>query len=531
MRETDNSRNKLLIILIFIFVTTIFCFLFNHVMLFLFSFLLSIFGIVIVLYKPKYKRLNTKKNNLNHSYFHSLFNHLSQPIIIIKNDNIVYYNSSFSDVTSIRDIEINGLNINDIFSENNINLYNQFIYSDLTNSIIETELKLFNKIKSDFSNIKGKVSCVKFTHNQENYIQISLILDDITSDISISKEYQILTKENLHIKTVFNSLQSVLICSLDTDFKMISFNNTFFKVFTEYFNVEPKVGESFIDYLWPFVRNENYHNLLNPFRAAADGKFINIVDVLNSGKNKEDRIWLNFTLNPIDFGKGVEEITCGAIDITSQKNIEEKLEANIKEKEILIKEIHHRVKNNLQIISSLLNLQNNYVTDPVTDAVLTECQNRVKAISYVHESLYTNDDFTNLKIGNYVQGLVNNLRYSFTSTLKKVDILYEIDESFINLDYAISLGLIINELVTNSFKYAFNNQIGDNEIYIKIYKEEEFLKMIYSDNGIGFDKNINFKKSTSLGIELIHILTEQLQGNLTIENNNGVKYLFNFDLK
>ena len=371
---------------------------------------------------------------------------------------------------------------------------------------------------------------MKFKFNNEDFIQLSLILDDDLRDIKISKEYQILTKENLHIKTVFNSLQSVLICSLDTDFKMISFNKTFYKVFTEYFLVEPKIGESFIDYLWPFVRNDNYHNLLNPFRAAADGQFINIVDVLNSGHKKEERIWFNFTLNPIDYGNGVEEITCGAIDITKQKKVEEELEANLKEKEILIKEIHHRVKNNLQIISSLLNLQNNYVTDPVTDAVLTECQNRVKAISYVHESLYTNEDFTNLKIGNYVEGLVNNLRYSFSSTVKKVNITYDIDDSFINLDYAISLGLIINELVTNSFKYAFKDNSIDNEIHIKIYQTNDILKMVYKDNGIGFDKNIDLNNLNSLGLELIHILTEQLQGNLTVEDSSGVNYLFNFEL-
>lgn len=470
--------------------------------------------------------LISQKNQSTTSYFDNLYNHLIQPIAIINNGLIYYSNHAFKEIIILQSKPNQLLSVDELFHPQNLKVFNQFVFSNLHKSTVETDLKIIDSKTNQQIQCTGYVSCVKFTYELENFIQLSIVLEkqEELEKLSI-KTYQ-KSKENLHIKTIFDSLQSVSIFSLDTDFKLLSYNKTFLNVLKQYFNKFPSIGDSFIEYLWPFVRNGNYHNLLNPFRAAAEGEFISMSDVLKTKDN--DELWINFTLNPIDFGKGVEEITCTAIDITKQKQNEEKLEANLVEKEILIKEIHHRVKNNLQIISSLLNLQNNYVTDAVTDAVLTECQNRVKAISFVHESLYINNDFNNLKIINYVQGLVSNLRSSFASSISNIDICYDIDESFINLDYAVPLGLIINELVTNSFKYAFTEE-KSYEIFLQIYQKNQKLVMVYKDNGVGFDKSVDLENLSSLGIQLIQILTEQLEGNLTIENSNGVKYLFNFE--
>ncbi|HSP88876.1 MAG TPA: CHASE domain-containing protein [Ignavibacteriaceae bacterium] len=224
-------------------------------------------------------------------------------------------------------------------------------------------------------------------------------------------------------------------------------------------------------------------------------------------------------------------ITTGAVvaftDITERKKSFSQIESSLKEKEVLLREIHHRVKNNLQIISSMLNLQTNYITDKKSLAIFEESRNRVRTMALIHEKLYQNESLSTLNIKDYVIELVNNLMRSYRADNR---ILPEINISdiFINTDTAIPLGLIINELISNSLKYAFpSNEAGRITISLIAFTNEKF-QLIISDNGIGLPEEFDIKKTNTLGLQLVNSLVTQLDGEIQVSNNSGTKFEIHF---
>lgn len=207
-------------------------------------------------------------------------------------------------------------------------------------------------------------------------------------------------------------------------------------------------------------------------------------------------------------------------DITESKLAEKQLKEALKEKEILLKEVHHRVKNNLQVISSILNLQSSYVSDENTLNILKESQNRIKSMAFIHESLYQNKDFAQIKFSEYVVNLTNNLIHSYGIYNNLIDLKLEIDEVFLNLDDSIPCGLIINELVSNALKYAFsNNEQGQIEVKVKNKGNKVYLSV--ADNGKGLPKDFNIENTPSLGLQLVSSLCEQLEANLKLTTQEG----------
>src|ERR1019366_8818117 len=156
-------------------------------------------------------------------------------------------------------------------------------------------------------------------------------------------------------------------------------------------------------------------------------------------------------------------------DITEKKVSEEKIKQSLQEKDVLLKEVHHRVKNNLQVISSILNLQSSYVKDKKTLEILRESQNRIKSMAFIHESLYQTKDFSNINLTEYVTSLANNLVHSYQSFEDQVDLELKIQDIYLNLDIAIPCGLIINEILSNALKYSFQkNEKGKIGIRLSI---------------------------------------------------------------
>ncbi len=204
------------------------------------------------------------------------------------------------------------------------------------------------------------------------------------------------------------------------------------------------------------------------------------------------------------------------------------IDHSLKEKEILLKEIHHRVKNNLQIISSLLNLQSKTITDEKAVAAINEGRERIFAISLIHQKLYQERNFATLDFKDYLQDLIHNLKV--THGQDNDQFLYEIDaqNSILNIDTAVPLGLILCELVSNSFKHAFPNQ-EKAKISVKLFKIEEKYHLEYVDNGIGLPNNSEFPVIGSLGAEIITTLIEQLEGTFEILKNDegfGIGIIF-----
>jgi two-component sensor histidine kinase/predicted hydrocarbon binding protein len=202
-----------------------------------------------------------------------------------------------------------------------------------------------------------------------------------------------------------------------------------------------------------------------------------------------------------------------------RKKIEEKLNASLLEKEFLIKEIHHRVKNNLQIISSLLNLQASSIGDKATLEKYTESIGRIKSMAIIHELLYQSKDLSNIKIKKYLQELVSFISSTYNLGKHiKVNLKVKTNREFINLDKAIPCGIIINELLSNAFKYAFENKKQAGEINVELDENNGIYKLTVSDNGIGLPASVNTKTSATLGLQLINSLVEQLEGKLEVNS-------------
>ena len=216
-----------------------------------------------------------------------------------------------------------------------------------------------------------------------------------------------------------------------------------------------------------------------------------------------------------------------ATDVTEKKIATDKLKASVREKEILIQEIHHRVKNNMQIISSLLNLQSRYVEDEEAVDVLKESQNRVKSMAMIHEKLYQSEDLTQINFADYIQSLVSNLLYSYNIKRGNIKPVLEVDDVNLNIETAVPCGLIISELVSNSLKYAFPDGMK-GEIFVSLKLVEEMYELIISDNGIGLPDNLDLKHIESLGLLLVTSLTEQIDGEIAIKSIMGTEFKIRF---
>jgi PAS domain S-box-containing protein len=228
-----------------------------------------------------------------------------------------------------------------------------------------------------------------------------------------------------------------------------------------------------------------------------------------------------------DFIPGTRKSLISLIDITDRKRAEGMLTTSLKEKELLLREIHHRVKNSLQLISSLLTLQASEIDDKEITARYKESENRIHTIALIHESLYQSTNISNINFGDYVEVLVEDIMNSFEVSTNKIKTTLELENYNLGIETAIPLGLIINELVSNSLKHAFNGY-DNGEIKIILEKKDETYTLTVEDNGIGLPGGFKFEETSSLGILLINSLVNQLEGELDVEVNGGTLVIINF---
>jgi len=212
--------------------------------------------------------------------------------------------------------------------------------------------------------------------------------------------------------------------------------------------------------------------------------------------------------------------------IAEQKYI---IENSLVEKDSLLKEIHHRVKNNLQMVSSLLSLQTKNTRSKAAIEALEEGKSRVKAMALIHQKLYQNDDLSVIEMQGYIESLVNSVQSVFKKGGHSINITIDAEGVELDIDRAIPFGLILNELVSNSFKYAFPDDDDDGKIYIHLRKNGDQGFFEYTDNGIGLDEESEERANTSMGIRLMKRLVNQLQSTLNIDKTtDGVRFWFNF---
>ncbi len=215
-------------------------------------------------------------------------------------------------------------------------------------------------------------------------------------------------------------------------------------------------------------------------------------------------------------------------EIQTRIDAEEKIKKSLNDKEILLKEIHHRVKNNLQVISSLLYLQSNKLDGKAQKEIFSESQNRIKSMALVHEKLYKSNDLAGIELQDYIHSLVNYLLRSYDVGYNKIRQEINVDNIFLSIDKSIPFGLIINELVTNSLKYAF---VGRDEgllrINIKRISDGVIFLSVF-DDGIGIPANFDIKSSNSLGLRLVQTLVTQLEGTFRLHSDGGTEFIIEF---
>lgn len=209
------------------------------------------------------------------------------------------------------------------------------------------------------------------------------------------------------------------------------------------------------------------------------------------------------------------------------KNTE--LEHMVEEKEVLLKEIHHRVKNNLQVITSLLSLQSSFIEDERTKGLFRYCQYRVNSMAMVHKMLYQSNDLSHIDYHDYVSNLLHNLTTSMQGSSHEIKLEIDVPDIHLNIDTAIPLGLLINEIATNALKYGLRDTGGTFHLKIRKLDHGKY-RMLIGDDGVGFPDDVNFRNTNSLGLILIHRLTVQLAG--TIEKDRekkGTNYIVVFE--
>jgi len=211
-------------------------------------------------------------------------------------------------------------------------------------------------------------------------------------------------------------------------------------------------------------------------------------------------------------------------EITERVRKEAQIKASIEEKEALLKEIHHRVKNNLQVISSLLNLQSGYIEDPQAAEVFRDSQNRIRSMALVHEKLYQSQDLTRVDLAEYIRNLVTYLFRAYSASATGVTLDIQADDVFLTIDTAMPCGLILNELISNTLKHAFpDGQAG--EIRVELHANcDHQVTLSVADTGIGLPKDLDLNTTTSLGLQLVHTLVDQLNGHIELNSSRGTEF-------
>ncbi len=218
-----------------------------------------------------------------------------------------------------------------------------------------------------------------------------------------------------------------------------------------------------------------------------------------------------------------------AEDITTQKQVQDQIQASLYEKEVLLSEIHHRVKNNMAIVSSLLALQANHVTDPAVKVLFMESCKRIKSMALIHEKLYQSQTLAYIEFKSYVSDLVNNIKhsYSLSGTLIQID-LDDVEPLHMDITMAVPCGLVLNELISNAYKHAFKEQSAGT-IKVAFTKNEAGYWLTVSDNGIGIQADLDIANATTLGMILIDALVSQLKGKIEICRNEGTSFKIMFN--
>jgi PAS domain S-box-containing protein len=285
-----------------------------------------------------------------------------------------------------------------------------------------------------------------------------------------------------------------------------------------------------VEMLLPEPLRANHPRLRGSFYADARSRPMGAGRDLNAVRKDGVEFPVEIGLNPIETDEGTM-VLAGVVDISDRKREEERLRAALKEKEILLGEIHHRVKNNLQIVHSLLDLQSASISDPAAVEMLRDGQNRIRSMALIHQLLYFSKDFARVDFATFLDNLIPTLVSSYAIESDRFTISINAADGQLPLNAAVPCGLIANELISNAFKHAFpGGRLG--EIRIELTRDgTDQAVLLVSDDGIGIPDDLVLESTSTFGLQLVMLLADQLGGELEIHRSTPTRFLLRFPMQ
>lgn len=456
-----------------------------------------------------------KKLKSSREYFKVVYNVMEQsPNNILITDSegkITYINPKYCQISECSQSEVTGKKAEEVFSQNRLYLGDKFRHQNVS---IEYEFQLTLKDGSDHW-----ISSTTFP-----------ILDDkgeishtaiIGSDITGRKNTEIALRVSEEKYRQLITVAQECILTIDSDY-YVTFANPYAVKMLGY-AAEAITGKSILSFIEPQSRDYFLKIIKKDATREPDG-YISLI--ARDGKP----IYASIDISQIKDGSDTEGALILMADITDRIKKQELLNTSLTEKEALIKEIHHRVKNNLQIISSLVNLQSGNVSDKNALSALNETQARIRTMALIHEKMYRSTDLSRINLAEYISNLTKALFSIYNTNQFPVSLNLNLAENVkIDMDTAVPCGLIINELVSNSLKHAFPGG-RKGEVTVGLTKNDSRVILTVSDDGVGFPPDLDHRSTETLGMQLVNTLTEQLDGNINIVNENGTMVKIDFPL-
>lgn len=472
-------------------------------------------SIEVALYK---NQMEKKVKKSNKSFYKVIFENTGTSTVIIEEDmTLSLVNTEFSQLTGYSKKEIEGkLNWTEFFASDDLPMMKEFhalrrINPDDAPRNYEARLITRN---NDIRTVYLTVALLPGTKKS----MASIV--DLTELQRSKKEIE---KSKKKFKTIFENAAEAMIL-FDRYGTILEANDKIEEI--SGFRKEELIGHKFMKLL-PKVKIE-YLKALKAFKDIISGNELKQVEWTIKNKAGKEIVFMAHpsvlrTENRIDGLVMIIE------DVTDRKRVENTLRTSLEEKEVLLREIHHRVKNNLQIISSLLSLQCIQLDDTETVDVLRECQGRVRTMAMIHENLYQSKDINHINFGNFVKKLLSDIFYSYRVDPRSIKLTTNVENVDIGIETAMPCGLIINELATNSIKHAFPNGTGNISVELTSsgLNNDSFI-LIFDDDGIGLPENLTPENTKKLGLMVVNTLSNQLNAEMEIDRSNGTRFIFNF---
>jgi PAS domain S-box-containing protein len=421
---------------------------------------------------------------------------------IFREGYIAECNASFARVFGHQDPEeLTGASITRFVKENNpehLTLLRQFIAAG------------YKLTDVDVSSVSDRGSLqhlrMNFFGSVENGALIRTwgVVNDVTQQTITERKLRLLAQ------TITSARDAISVT--DANNRILFVNEAFLQTYG--YNEDELVGKNIAIVRSPNTPPDVYRQIID--ETSRGGWYGEIFNQRKDGTEFPLELWTSVVRD--DDGSPVAMVGV-ARDITQRKKSEQQIWESLHEKEVLLKEVHHRVKNNMQVISSLLNLQSEYIKDETVVRVLRESQNRVKSMALIHEKLYQSRNLAIIDFGEYVRELSTQIFRSYGMISNKVSLQVTVENVSLGVDRAIPCGIILNELVSNALKYAFPNGNGGRVTLVLRENPPGRIELQVGDDGVGIPEGVEVETAETLGLSLVRMLTEQIQGRL--ESRNG----------